>query len=142
MARRKPDGGDNQPTMEKFSYRQEETTGAWERAVYDETTHGKLDAVLGALGGSADTVATIYNLSIINSNQEYSQVLPTNTKSFLLRSRNNGKLRLAYNAGGTNLDYLTIPIGANFKDTNFYTSIEIFVQSTKPGDIIEIVAYS
>lgn len=142
MARRKPNGSDNRQTMDKFAYREETTTGAWERAVYDETTHGKLDAVLGALGGSVDTTVTIYNVNIINSNVEISQALPPNTKAFIIKSRNKGQVKLAYALGGTNTAYLTIPVGGSFEDTRFYQNVTLYFQTTKPGDIIEIVAYT
>lgn len=52
MARRKPTGNDNRDSMDKFAYRQEESNGAWERAVYDETTHQKLDVIATNLGAN------------------------------------------------------------------------------------------
>ena len=52
MARRKPNGHDNRESMDKFAYRQEESNGAWERAVYDETTHQKLDVIASNLGAN------------------------------------------------------------------------------------------
>lgn len=128
--------------MDRDAFWIDDVTKETERAVRDQEAGQKLDAVIAALGGSADTTATIYNLNIILQGTEYSQALPANTKAFLVRSRNKGRLRLAYTTGGTNADYVTIPTGSSFKDTNFYTSVTLYVQSTKPGDIIEIVAYS
>lgn len=144
MAKRRPSTQtDHKKNLDQKAYVIDTGNGQVDRAVYDETTHEKLDVVIGALGGSLDTTVEIFNLQIANANQEYNQVLPANTKSFLLKSRNKGILKIAYSSGETVTgNYITIPMGANFKDLNFYSSVTIYVQSNKPGDIIEIIAYS
>jgi len=142
MAKRKPTGKDNLRSMDRDAFWIDDVTKEAERAVRDAEAGQKLDAIANALGAATTTTPVIYNLNIINQGTEYSQALPANTKAFLVRSRNKGRLRLAYSSGGTNADYVTIPNGSSFKDTNFYTSVTLYVQSTKPGDIIEIVAYS
>lgn len=142
MAKRRATSKDSRQTMDRDAYWLDDDNGSVDRAVRDEEAGQKLDAIVSALGGSVDTTPVIYNLNIINQGTEYSQALPANTKAFLVRSRNKGRLRLAYSTGGTNADYVTIPTGSSFKDTNFYTSITVYVQSTKPGDVVEIVAYS
>ena len=145
MAKRKPTGKDNLPSMDHNAFRVDETTPGsptWYRAVCDEIGHEKLDAILRQLGGSTDTIPVIYNVNIINSGTEYSQTLPSDTKKYLIRSRNKGSLRLAYTLGGTNTTYLTLPTGTSYVDSNFYSSITLYFQSTKPGDILEIVAYT
>lgn len=142
MAKRRSNGKDNRQTMDREAYWIDDTDNTAERAVRDQEAGQKLDAIAGALGASTDTTVTIYNLSIINQGTEYSQALPANTKSFLIRSRNKGRLRLAYSSGGTLADFVTIPTGSIFKDLNFYTGVTLYVQSTKPGDVVEIVAYS
>lgn len=142
MAKRRTNRTDERQSLDRKAYFIDDANGTVDRAVKDEDAGQKLDAIINALGGSADTTPIIYNLNIINQGTEYSQALPANTKAFIVRSRNKGRLRLAYSTGGTNADYVTIPTGSSFKDTNFYTSITVYVQSTKPGDIVEIVAYS
>lgn len=145
MAKRKPTGKDNRQTMEHNSFRVDETITAdpvWYRAVCDEIGHEKLDAILAALGGSSNTTATIYNVNIISAGSEQSQALPASTKNFLLRSRNKGKVQLAYTVGGSGTNFVTIPAGSSFVDRQFYLSQTIYFQSTKPGDVIEIIAYS
>jgi hypothetical protein len=145
MAKRKPTGKDNRKDLEVKSFRIDDSVigdPAVYRAVCDEIAHDKLDAIIAGVGGSSDTTVTIYNKTIVAADSEESQVLPANTKYFLIRSRNGGKLRLAYISGGTSANFITIPTGNSFNDGNFYTSIEVFFQSTKPGDVIEIIAYS
>ena len=145
MAKRKPTGKDNRKDFEQQSFRIDDSVPGdptvW-RAVIDEIAHEKLDAIISGVGGSTDTTVTLYNVTVATANSEESQVLPANTKYFIIRSRNKGKLRLAYTSGGTSTNYMTIPTGTSFDDMNFYTSIELFFQSNKPGDVIEIIAYS
>jgi len=142
MALRRPVGKDNLQSMDRDAFAIDETSKRVYRAVADELSHSKLDAIAGALGAATNTIPTIYNLNIILADTEYQQALPANTKTFILRSRNKAQLKLAYVLGGTNTTYLTIPVGSSFEDSQFYTGQTIYVQSTKPGDIIEIVAYS
>ncbi len=145
MAKRKPTGRDNRKDLEQQSFRIDDSVaGAPEvsRAVCDETTHDKLDTINASLGGSNDTTPNIYNVDVFTAGVELSQLLPADTKNFIIKSRNKGELKLAYSLGGTGIDYITIPRGCSFVDSNFYASVTIYFQSTKPGDVIEIVAYS
>lgn len=142
MAKRKPQKGDNTGDMNRAAYRIDDTNNDTYRAVCDEIAHGKLDQVIAGLGGSVDTTATIFNVNVISAGNEVAQALPANTKKFLIRSRNKGRLRLAYSLGGTNTSYLTIPTGSSYEDAEFYVSQTLYFQSTKPGDVIEIVAYT
>lgn len=142
MAKRRVERTDERGSLDKKAYFVDPDLGTVDRAVRDEEAGQKLDAIASALGAATSTNPVIINLNIINQGTEYSQALPANTKSFLIRSRNQGRLRLAYSSGGTNADYLTIPTGSSYKDANYYTSVTLYVQSTKPGDVIEIVAYT
>lgn len=145
MAKRKPTGKDNRKDLEQMSFRIDDSVAGDPviyRAVCDEIAHGKLDAIIAGVGGSNDTVVSIFNHTVITANTEESQALPAGTKHFLIRSRNRGKIKLAYESGGTSANFLTIPAGTSFTDNNFYTTVELFFQSSKPNDVIEIVAYS
>lgn len=141
MAKRKSLPTDGRTSNSQRAYWVDETTNFPERAVHDADANQTLTNIAGALG-VGDTTPSIYNLNIINAGQEYSQVLPANTKTFVIKSRNRGALRLAYASGGTSTAYLTIPLGSSFIDEQFYGNITVYVQSTKPGDVIEIVAYT
>ena len=117
-------------------------TGKTTARVSDSTTHDKLDTVIANLGGSVDTTPDIQNISVPNKDTEQNYTLPTNTKGFILRSRSKATLRLAYGALETNTKYLTIPAGNSFTDSNFYTSQTIYFQSSKDGDVVELVVYT
>ena len=142
MAKRNPVSGENERDIDRAAYRVDTITGDKFRATHDETTHDKLDQVISSLGGSLDTTPLIYNLNIISAGTEVSLALPENTKKFLIKSRSKGQLRLAYISGCTNMTYLTLPLGSSFVDESFYTNQTIYFQSSKPGDVIEIVAYT
>lgn len=113
-----------------------------ERFVADETAHTKLDAINAALGGSNDTTATMFNVSMPVSGTEYSQALPANCKKFIIRSRSKGKIQLAYTTGESGTKYITINPGATFEDNNLYVSQTIYFQSSKNTDILELLAFS
>ena len=142
MAKRIPVSGDNYQDLDRSAYRIDTTTKEKFRATYDETTHDKLDQVIAGVGGGLDTTATLFNVNLISAGVEVAQALPANTKYFIIRSRNKGQIRLAYSLGGTNTTYLTIPTGSSYVDEQFYIGATIYFQSTKPGDVIEIVVYS
>lgn len=108
----------------------------------DDLTHSKLDAVISALGGSVNTTATIFNVPAAVAGTEYSQALPANTKSFIIRSRNKSSLQLAYTSGASGTTYLTIPPGASYEDSNLYTAQTIYFQASKSAETIEIIAYT
>lgn len=142
MAKRIPVVGDDYALLDKMTKRVDTSTNEVTTATCDEITHDKLDQVIAGVGGGVDTTTTIFNVSIINGGVEVSQALPANTKKFIIRSRNKGQIRLAYNSGGTSTAWLTIPVGSSYEDEEYYVSQTLYFQSTKSGDIIEIVAYS
>lgn len=91
--------------------------------------------------GDQNTTVTIFNVALGPVNTEQSQALPANTKSFLLKSRGNSEVKLAYSLGGSGTTYVTVPRASVYKDENFYTSQTIYFQSPQTGDTIEIIAY-
>ena len=89
-----------------------------------------------------DTTVTIFNVTLGAINTEQSQVLPGMTKRFLVRSRGNALLKLAYTVTESGTKYVTIPPRSTYTDDCFYTSQTIYFQSPSTGDVVEIVAYS
>lgn len=65
MAKRKPDGCDNSQTMDKFSYRQDDTTKEWYRAVCDEVAHDKLDTIAANIGDNFCTKVAAETISAL-----------------------------------------------------------------------------
>lgn len=111
-------------------------------AVDDQTAHQKLDAIIGALGGSVDTTPQIFNIVVASANTEVSQVLPTNTKKFIIRTRNRSELKLAYVSGESSTNYVTIKKGAVFEDANLYLNQTIYFQVDNAGETVEILTYT
>lgn len=91
---------------------------------------------------SADTTPAIFNVSAAVAGTEYSQVLPANSKKFVLKSREKATIKLSYTNGTSGTNYITIPPGAVFEDNNFYLAQTLYFQSNKNGDTIEIIAYT
>lgn len=98
--------------------------------------------VLGALnnlGGTSDSTANIFNIAAGTS--ESSQALPTNTKSFTLKTRTNAKLQLSYTLGESGTKFITVPSNGVYNDDNFYASQTLFFRLSK-SDTVEIVAFT
>jgi hypothetical protein len=84
----------------------------------------------------------IYNVSATLANQEYSQALAPQTRKFLIRVRNGGsELKVYFSSGAT--DYILVPRGANYCETEIESStLTLYFQSSQPGQIVEIIAWS
>lgn len=91
---------------------------------------------------SAATTATFFNIALGVVNTEQNQVLPTNTKEFIIKSRANSVLKLAYTTGESGTKFITIPKGGVYTDSNLYTTLTIYFQSPQTSDTVEIVAFS
>lgn len=122
------------------SWKENATDGGVDRRVCDATAHGKLDQIKDAISGTTDTSTTIINLTVPIAGAEVSQALPANTKRFSFRSRARGTIKLAYSAGGTATNYITVMPGKTYEKTEFYASQTLYFRSTKAGDVLEIEA--
>ena len=91
---------------------------------------------------SLDTTPTIFNIALGTTDTEQSQALPSNTKQFLIKTRNNTELKISYTSGQSGTNFITIKRNAVFTDTNLYASQTLFFQSPSTGDTVEIVAYA
>lgn len=131
----------NRKDRDNAAYRENPNDQGTDRRVADLDAHSKLDTIAGALGVSP-TTATIYNITITLANTEQSQVLPANTKKFIIKTRGNGKLQLAYNLGDSGTIYLTVPPGSSYEDINLYTAQTLYFQSPKVGEIVELIAFT
>ena len=84
----------------------------------------------------------IYNLQLTNSGTEYSQALPSGTKSFLVRIRSLSKCELRYVSMSSN--YLTLPAGTTYTEQRIdgSSSLTLYLSATKDGQLAEIVAWT
>lgn len=90
----------------------------------------------------SDTTTTIFNVTATLANTEYSQALPADTKEFLIKNRTNGNMKLAFTSGQSGTLYMSIPCGAVYANTNFYSSQTLYFQVDKAATIVEIVAHT
>lgn len=89
------------------------------------------------------TSPIIYNVTTTLANTEYSQVLPSNTKEITLNARGNAKLQITYNLGQSNSVFKTIFPGEIYKETGMnLIGKTIYFQSTKPGEVVEIITWT
>lgn len=84
----------------------------------------------------------IYNIFVPVSNIETAQTLNLFTKTFLIRARGQSTMKVAFVAGDSALNYLTIPRGCNlFQDlVNF--SGTIYFQTTLDNEVVEILEWT
>lgn len=94
-------------------------------------------------GGSTISSPTIANETATLATTEYSYALPSGTKFFRLKARNNAKLQLAYVATETSTNYLTVSPGFEYESPQFEidTSITVYFQSSKAATVIEIESW-
>jgi hypothetical protein len=100
----------------------------------------------GSINVDANTAATptIYNVLVSTANTEVSQVLPSNSKQFIIQVRNSGsRLQLAFISGASNTDYVTIPRGCSFQQSNIDTpSLTLYFQTNQSNQTVEILAWN
>lgn len=80
----------------------------------------------------------IHNVTAINANQEYSQVL-TDCKKFLIRARGNSKLIFYFDSGAA--DWINVPRGTTYTADQINFSGTIFFKADKPGEVVEILEW-
>ena len=99
-------------------------------------------SILSSPGTQLTTTRTIFNVALGVVDTEQSQALPANTREYIIKTRGNTLLKLAFISTESGTNFITIPKGAVFEDSNFTSSLTLFFQSTATGDIVEIIAYS
>ena len=92
-------------------------------------------------GSSSNTTANIVNILVSLANVEQTFSLPANCKGFLIRARQNCRMRLSYVVNGTTTAWITIGLGGYFKDDNKYSSQNIYYQVDRANTDIEILTY-
>jgi len=108
----------------------------------DEQVECTLQEILTALGGTANTTPSMFNVSLGIINTEQSQALPASTKEFIVRTRGAAELKLAFVASESGTKYITIPRRATFTVKQFFTSQTLYFQSPQTGDVVEILAFT
>lgn len=92
---------------------------------------------------SGASVPVVSNVSIVSANTEYSFLLPTNTKRFLLKVRGQASLKLSYASGQSGTTYVSLPSsGVYGEDSLSATAVTLYFQSPSPTQIVEIVSWT
>ena len=86
----------------------------------------------------------IYNVSVPLANTEVSQALSDTTKKFTIKLRAGvGSLKFAFTATESASNYITVPPGCSYTDTDLQLSSKtIYFQSTRPTGVVEIIEWS
>lgn len=89
------------------------------------------------------TTPSFFNVVTVVSGTEYSQALPADTRSFLIRTRENATTRFSFTSGGTNTTYIEMPPGSSYEKDNLkLASSTIYFQTNVSGATVEILAWT
>lgn len=106
-------------------------------------TDGSIDVVI--TNSSVSTIPYIQNIPILLANVENTIVLPVSTKQFELRVRDaKSKIQITYSIGDSNSNYITIPRGCNYSETDLnLTTLNrvLYVRSAKDSIVIECMVW-
>ena len=130
--------------LDKASFALDKNTEVCRRTCDDET-HDLLTDIVNNTGGGGTTLPTVFNKAVPTDATEESQVLPTNTSGYIVRTRGRSELQLAWVSTESATKYVTIRGNAVFEDKNFYSSaITLFFQTAagSAADTVEIVAFT
>lgn len=88
------------------------------------------------------TTPTVYNVTLVAADTEYSQVLNDNTREFRFRCRTLFDVRFAFVAGKVatpTAPYLTLPGGSDYwSDNDNLESITLYLATDEAGVVVEI----
>jgi len=114
------------------------------KEVFTEDVNGDTAfRVVGSFSQANDDSNTeeIDNEILLTANTEYAVILPTNLRRYWIGVRGGrAKLRLAYESGETDTNYITIDMG-NIYDSypiNFLAGKTIYLQSSSNNIVVEI----
>lgn len=96
-------------------------------------------------GEAATETPEIQNIVVTSANTETAIIFPLGSKKLQIKVRDYAaSLKLSYEAGDSNINYITIPRGCSYKEENIsLTTISrtIYVQSTKPNIVVECITW-
>jgi hypothetical protein len=88
------------------------------------------------------TTPSITNIAVPAANTEQSHTFPANTKKIKIRARGNSIIKYSFNSGQSGTNYITIFPGNTYEETDLkLTSVTVYFQLTKAGDIVEILSW-
>ena len=87
----------------------------------------------------------IYNVTMTSADTEYSQALPTNTKKFLIHTRDGTTFRLAFVTGKVAMPtapYFTVLANDIYYEDDIKATPTLYFGCASAGKVIEIIAWS
>jgi hypothetical protein len=89
---------------------------------------------------SSVSTPNIQNISISLANTEQSFSFPSTTKKFEIKLRGSGRLQISYTSGASGTNFITLPIGTSYSvnDLNLSGNLDIYFQSSKASETLEI----
>lgn len=85
----------------------------------------------------------ITNISVGTPNTQFSHAFDSDTKRFMIRTRNNGKMNIAFTSGQTGTNYITLRPGNIYfeEDVQNTGALTIYFQVNK-ADIVEVLEWT
>ena len=91
----------------------------------------------------AGGIPRIYNVTLTNANQEYSQTLTGRVYQVNIQCRTASDVKLALSSGASGTTYFTIKSGmVYYEQIISSSSITVYLQSATAGVVVEILAWS
>lgn len=98
------------------------------------------------VNATIDSVANplITNISLSTPGTEYSFTINSNTKRYILQSRNKSIIKLAYISGQSGITYLSIGASVNYSEDSLKLTspLTIYAQSDVANTVIELLQWS
>jgi len=92
------------------------------------------------------TVPSVYNVGMTEANVEYSQVMPVDTKKFLMHTEDGTEFRMAFETGyvaGLSPPFFTVPVNTSYSEDLIQPSeLSLFFAGICSGLTMEIVAWA
>jgi hypothetical protein len=105
---------------------------------------GSINVVGNLSVGGGATTPTISNFSAALANTEYSYVIPTSSKKFIIRVRDGlSKMKVAFALGATSTQYITVNMGSSYEVDGLSTlaGFTVYFQTNKPNQVVEIITW-
>lgn len=103
-----------------------------------------ISSSISPASANAPSTVKVLNVTALLANTEYLVSLPAGTKNFCMQTREGGQLKLADTAGLSGTTYFTLYPGVPYsiESVSGNSTIDLYVQSTKPNQIIEILYWT
>jgi len=92
------------------------------------------------------TIPSIYNVEMSEADVEYSQVMPANTKKFLMHTEDGTEFRIAFETGhvaGLSPPFFTVPVNTSYnEDLIEPPELSLFFAGICSGLTMEIIAWA